>query len=192
MSISSRHHYVKGGRGAHALRRLVHLGVLIVLWMYYRYLPAPRLIWAILGVIVLLEMLRLWRGWAIIGQRDYERNHISAFTWGSVSLGLVLLFAPGKAFAVPIIAAYAIGDPLLGELRQTALPTGVIIVIGIVAISLIWGLCSVGLGTPLWLALPMGIVTVAAEWPCLKTIDDNALMQLIPLLLVWAIYFINP
>lgn len=98
-------------------------------------------------------------------------------------MGLVILFTTPK-FAIPIITAYAIGDPLLGELRETSLSKIWIAVIGVAVITGIWCFCSVWLGTPLWLAFIMGPITVAAEWPCLKWIDDNALMQLVPLLII--------
>ncbi|MBS0351263.1 MAG: hypothetical protein JSR33_08780 [Proteobacteria bacterium] len=120
----------------------------------------------------------------MFGQRDYERKRISAFTWGAVAMGLVLLFAPGKQFTVPIIAAYAIGDPLLGELRSSKLAKYWAFIAGVILVTGIWLAVHFWLGTPIWYSYFMGVITVAAEWPCLKWIDDNALMQLIPLLIV--------
>src|SRR5262249_4469210 len=143
-----------------------------------------QLVWACLAVILLLEALRLYQGWTVFGQRHYEQNHLSAFAWGAIGMALVLLFAPGKQFAIPIIAAYAIGDPVLGELRRAAVHTIVVVAIGICVISSIWWLAHIKLGTPLWLAFLMGPLTVAAEWPCLRWIDDNALTQLVPLIVV--------
>lgn len=40
-----------------------------------------------------------------------------------------------------------------------------------------WYFCN----TPLWMAAVMAPLTVAAEWPRLRYIDDNATMILIPL-----------
>jgi hypothetical protein len=187
------YHYSKGGLAAHILRRIVHLASLLVLWIYYQWgpstahffkLPLPWIVCICLVIILLLESVRLYRGWTVFGQRHYERKKISAFAWGIVAMGLVLLFAPGEQFAVPIIAAYAMGDPLLGELRRTKLAKYGTFIIGVIFISGIWLASHFWLGTPLWYCYFMGVITVAAEWPCLKWIDDNAMMQLIPLIIV--------
>jgi hypothetical protein len=177
------HHYLRGGWVAHWLRRLVHLSGIFIVWIYYHY-GTPFLVWVCLGIVLVLEILRLSRGWTIFGQRHYEKHCISAFAWGAIGMALVLLLAPGKAFAVPIIYAYAVGDPLLGELRSTRLHPLFVVLIGLLVISGIWWFSHLWLGTPAWLAFVMGPLTVAAEWPSLHWIDDNALMQLIPLLLV--------
>ncbi len=189
----SGHEYSRGGLAAHILRRVVHLASILILWIYYQYgaviahalgLRLPQLIWLCLSIILILEALRLWQGWTVFGQRQYEQKRLSAFAWGAIGMALVLLFAPGKQFAIPIICAYAIGDPLLGELRGAKLAKIWVVLIGVIVISGIWWLAHLWLGTPLWLALIMGPLTVAAEWPCLNWIDDNALMQLIPLLVI--------
>ena len=47
-------------------------------------------------------------------------------------------------------------------------------------VRVIWLGCGYFLGTPYWMAILMGPVTMAAELPKLKWIDDNATMLLIP------------
>ncbi len=184
------HQYARGGNAAHILRRAIHLGSVIFLWFYYQYsqiiarsmgLELSQLIWLCLALVLAFEALRLSRGWTVFGQRNYERNRISAFAWGVIGMALVLLFAPGKQFAIPIICAYAVGDPLLGELRRTSLARPVVILLGLIVIGGVWWLAHLWLGSPLWLVFLMPPVTIAAEWPCFNWIDDNALMQLIPL-----------
>lgn len=191
------HQYLLGGFAAHLLRRMVHIGSLLVLWLYYQYgktvasffgLPLSLLIWLVLGCVLILEVLRLRERWTIFGQRQYERTRISAFTWGAVGMALVLLFAPGKQFAIPIITGYALGDPLLGELRRTTMPRMAVVLLGLIALGGVWGLAHIWLGTPLWLIFLMPPITLAAEWPCFTWIDDNALMQLIPLAIILTIY----
>lgn len=193
MNKGGRHHYLHNSSAAHLLRRLIHLSGLLVLWFYYQCadqlaqflkIPLPYLIYFCLLFIIILEILRLAQGWIIFGQRYYEKKNISAFAWSAIGMALVLLFAPEKEFAIPIISAYALGDPVLGELRRTKLPNIVIIMTGILFISGIWWLSSLWFGTPGWLALIMGFITVAAEWPCIPWIDDNALIQIIPLIVI--------
>lgn len=189
----SRHHYSRGGLWAHILRRVVHLASILILWLYYQYgsklahwigISLPQLVWSCLGIILILEALRLYRGWTVFGQRHYEQKRLSAFAWGVIGMTLVIIFAPGKQFAIPIICAYAIGDPLLGELRRAKFPGVAVALIGIIVICGIWWLAHIYLGTPLWLVFLMGPLTVAAEWPCFSWVDDNALMQIVPLLAI--------
>lgn len=182
---------------AHVLRRTVHLFSLVAPWIYYHYgqiiaawfgLNLPQFVWICIAILLFLESLRLYFKITIFGQRDYERRHISAFIWAAVSMALVLLYAPGPEFGYPIVISFAIGDPLLGELRHTPLNTQWVILIGLLVIFVIWLICSFILATPLWLAFLMAPIIVAAEWPCLKWIDDNALMQLIPLAIILIIF----
>ena len=186
---------VTGGLIAHIFRRIFHLGNLVALWIYYEsgllIPPAyqgiePQILCGVLLIILILEMLRLCLGWNIYGMRNYEKSGISAFAWGAIGMTAVLLLAP-KAYAIPIVCSYAIGDPLLGELRATKLPKPVTALIGVLVICGIWWLAQLNFHTPVWLIFLMGPVTVAAEWPCLTWIDDNALMQLLPLLVILAL-----
>ncbi len=191
------HTYSQGGLWAHLLRRVVHLSAILILWLYYQFgvpvadffgISLTKLICFFLAIVLILEALRLYRGWTVFGQRNYEQKRISAVAWSAVGMALVLLFALGKMYTVPIICAYAIGDPLLGELRRTRLPKLVVAIIGILVISGIWWLSHIFFQTPGWLWLLMGPLTVAAEWPCLSWIDDNALMQIIPLVVVLILF----
>lgn len=183
----------RGGTSGHLMRRLIHIAIFIVPLIYYAYgraiagvfhLTPTVFLWCLIALIVILEGLRLRKGWLAYGQRQREAKQFSSFAWGAVSIFLVLLFAPGKAFAIPIIWSCAFGDPLLGELRRLRMGTIWVVVISVLFIAGIWGLCTGWLGTPWWWALFMGPLTVLFEWPNIPWIDDNAMMQLLPLLLV--------
>lgn len=196
----NQHEYLHKGLTAHLLRRAIHLSSIFLLWFYYQYgiscanflgVSLQQLVELCLGFVLTLELIRLRRGWLVFGQRSYEKNQISAFAWSAVGMALVLLFAPGKAFVIPIIAAYALGDPLLGELRRQKLPKMAVILIGIAVITGIWWLAYLQWGTPLWTLFVMGPVTVAVECVCFPWIDDNALMQIIPLIIVLITAFLS-
>lgn len=200
MEKFTRHHYSHRGTAVHVLRRVIHLSGVLWVWLYYQYgaavaaalhLNLKTLVAALLILILILETLRLSQGWVIYGQRQYEKKRISAFAWGAIGMALVLLLAPGKAFAAPIICAYAIGDPLLGELRALKWPKTIVVLIGIIVVSGIWWLAHHWLGTPFWWLFLMGPLTVAAEWFSFTWIDDNALMQLIPLAMVLIIHSVS-
>ena len=187
----------RGRALGHWLRRSLHIGTFIIPLIYYPYAQSiaavfhltPRsLLWCLIILLVVLEALRLIKGWVAFGQRSYEAKQISSFSWAAVSICLVLLFAPGKMYGIPIIWSCAFTDPLLGELRRLRVSKIIITVIGVIFTAGIWCLCTWWFGTPGWWAIIMGPFIVAAEWPNIRWIDDNAMMQLLPLLLVCLFY----
>lgn len=188
-------HTPKGGFGGHLLRRLTHIASILIPLFYYYYeqlltplsqiLDVNQLILIILIVIMILESLRLHNGWTLIGQRAYENHHISGFAWSLCTSFLVVLTAGSLPLGFAIIVAYAIGDPLIGELRQRQISTFKVVFISLTAIAIVWLSFVYSFHLSWWLVLIIPPITVAAEWPQLRWIDDNALMQLVPLLVVW-------
>jgi len=176
----------KGGWIGHWMRRSIHVGMIFVPWLYYTYNIPPIILWIAFAVVLFLEIIRLSLGVQLFGQRTHEAERISSFSWGAASLFLVLLLTQ-PMFAYPIVAACAIGDPLMGELRRAHLPSWFVAAVGILLVAGLWLIAWWWLGTPWWWAIIMGPLAVASEWPNLKWIDDNATMQLVPLLLVWLI-----
>lgn len=173
----------KGGWLAHWVRRATHVLMLFVPWVYYRFSIPENILWLFIAIILLAEIVRLGFGLQVFGQRTHEREGVSSFAWGSISLLIVLLLAP-RAYAYPIVAGCALVDPLLGELRGTRLPASIIFCVGFVAATLIWGLAFYYFGIPWWWVCIMPLITIAVEWPNFVWIDDNAMMQLIPLVFV--------
>ncbi|MCB1827000.1 MAG: hypothetical protein KDH94_01150 [Coxiellaceae bacterium] len=173
----------KGGWLGHWIRRAIHISMVLVPWIYYHFALPRNLIWILLGLIILLEAVRLAFRFQAFGQRSHEARKISSFAWGGASLFLVLLFAP-KMFAYPIIASCAFGDPLLGELRRFNWRPIWVAIVGVIVVMLVWLVAWYWLATPWWWCCIMGPLIVAAEWPNLRWIDDNAMMQLLPLLLL--------
>jgi len=186
----------KGGAPAYWLRRAIHVSMAIIPLLYYRFggdlaavfnLVPWQLVLAILLLGIILEVIRLFFHITVFGQRDHEARQPSSFFWGLLSVGLVLILAP-PLFAIPIIWSCAFVDPLLGEMRRFAWRKGLVILVGWLALLVIWLFGNAMLGTPWWYILIMPPITLAAEAPNLKWIDDNAMMQLIPLIVV---LFIN-
>lgn len=176
----------KGGWLGHWVRRAIHVGMILVPWLYYHFEIPSYVLWILFSIIIFVEIIRLLLGFQFFGQRVHEAKRISSFAWGGLSLCLVLLLVPPQ-FAYPIVAACAFGDPLIGELRRFRLPSCVVAVVGAVFIAGLWLLAWCWLGTPWWYAVIMWPLTVAAEWPNLAWIDDNAMMQLIPLIVVYVL-----
>ena len=133
-------------------------------------------------VLVFGEALRLKLGITIFGQRDYESKQVSALAWGGFAIGMTFLILPDHPeFVWPLILSLSLGDPFLGEIRRMGLESKTVFLYGSIFIALIWIACSFQVDTPLWMAVVMGPLCVAAEWPRLRWVDDNATMLLIPL-----------
>lgn len=189
----------RGGAMGHWMRRAIHISTLIIPFLYYAYghqlasalgFPLSVILVVIFAIIVLFEALRIAIGFRALGQREYETKRISAFAWGAIAIVIVLLFAPGKGFGIAIIASCALVDPLLGELRQRHVYPLIVILLGMIAVFFIWWHTAVLWLIPVWWSVIMAPVIIAAEWPRLTWIDDNALMQLAPLVLVLLIHWL--
>jgi len=183
---------IRGGWLGHLLRRLIHISMIFVPYLYYRHgvsvsnffhLSPQDLLWILVALIILLELVRLSLGIQVFGQRKHEAKQISSFAWGSISLLLVLLWAP-KALAYPIVVSWALGDPLIGEMRRFHFNVWYAVLIAVLFIAGIWSLAGYWFATPWWWVVLMAPLTVAAERIRWKWIDDNATMQLIPLFFI--------
>ena len=196
-----------GGRSGHIFRRFFHMSMAAIPWLYYVHGEAvanivsltPIQFVSLFGVVaIILEIFRMKFGILIVGQREYEKHQTSALAWGAVSIALTIIaLSPWEGsgdthagwLTIPIILSLTFGDPAMGEARRMGLDNRMVYAIGTIICGLIWLGCGYFLGTPYWMALLMGPLTMAAELPKLKWIDDNATMLLIP---VAAVLMIAP
>ena len=95
-----------------------------------------------------------------------------------------ILLADYPELVWPLILSLSLGDPFLGEVRRKGLDSKTVFICGSIFITLIWIASTMQVSTPLWMAFVMGPLCVAAEWPRLRWIDDNATMLLIPMSVV--------
>lgn len=202
------------------MRRVYHVTTFTVLpVLYYLVIDdiadgmnvsAPKILSVIILLAIVCEFIRIKKRWIVFGMREYERDHISAQTWGTVSMCLVLLLAFPRQYGVgtieeftvksndaklacygqigiPIIWTLGIGDPLLGELKKFArtnvMTWRTVYLIAWAVLVIVWILCWLWCDTPWWLIIIMPPISIAAEKPSIPHIDDNGLMLLIPLLL---------
>jgi len=182
-----------GGVSGHLLRRVVHLSMVLIPWAYYWHgesfadnfsTSKEKLLSIIMIALIIAEIIRLKIGFTLFGQRDYEAKQVSALAWGGIAIGLTLFIAPSKELGVPLIVSLALIDPLLGELRRSGMEVMKVNWICMAVTLAIWIGCWKLLGTPLWLGFIITPIVVAAEYPRLRWIDDNATMLLIPLALI--------
>ena len=182
-----------GGVSGHLLRRGIHLAMSFLPFLYFEFgkdvadmvsLTLEQVVSCVILLAVFGEALRLRMGLTVVGQRSYEAKQVSALAWGALGVGMVFLLTPEPAYAYPLILSLSLGDPLLGELRRKGSSTQTVILAGVLGIAVIWAGCAYLVETP-WLFVPlMAPICVAAEWPRLRYIDDNATMLLIPLAVV--------
>ena len=182
-----------GGVSGHLLRRGIHLAMSFLPFLYFEFgedvadmvsLTLEQVVSCVILLAIFGEALRLRMGLTVVGQRSYEAKQVSALAWGALGVGMVFLLTPNPAYAYPLILSLSLGDPLLGELRRKGSSTQTVILAGVLGIAVIWAGCAYLVETP-WLFVPlMAPICVAAEWPRLRYIDDNATMLLIPLAVV--------
>ncbi|OGT44836.1 MAG: hypothetical protein A3E82_06120 [Gammaproteobacteria bacterium RIFCSPHIGHO2_12_FULL_38_11] len=184
-------HITQGGLSAHLARRLFHICMIFTPFIYYYFLinfATPKIlhliILAFIFFIFLLEKLRLRMRLVLFGQRLHEARHISAFAWTMLSLGVVFILSPSAPFSIAIVATCALVDPLLGEMRSFHVNQILTVICGIILALIIWMTCAWVYHFPMWIGLVIAPISVAAEWPSLKWIDDNALMMMVPLIVL--------
>lgn len=187
-----------GGMGGHAFRRLTHVSMASIPYLYYVHgerissyfsLQAREFVSAICILILVTELVRLRTGIVIVGQREYESSQISALAWGALAVALAILVAPegengtmeaGK-YGAPIILGMTLVDPVMGEIKRTQKNLRAAIFSGLIVSYTVWIGCHFWIGTELIAALLLAPLTVLGEILPTREIDDNATMVLFPL-----------
>lgn len=190
----------------HNLRRLWHISMF---GAFSYYLVPENMIsigsfsldknFVLLGlyfIIAFFEVLRLNGKWTISLFREYEQDRVSAPFWFCTTAALLILLAP-QWFAVPIITATTIGDPVLGELRLRKVRKYPVYGILVCLIPFIV------FGYNPALALILAASATAAEVASGKVLnknsilyktgifDDNFTMQVFPTIILVLVWFIN-
>ncbi len=183
-----------GGLSGHIARRAFHISMAIIPWLWFEHgetiagafnISMAQFASAVIISFAIAEAVRLKLGITVFGQRDYESKQVSALAWGTFAIGIAFLTIPDSPELVyPLVLSLSFGDPFLGELRRREFNSQQVFLGGTIFIALIWGVGWHLLGTPLFMVPLMAPICVAAEWPRLRWIDDNATMLLIPLAVV--------
>ena len=187
-----------GGLGGHAFRRLTHISMACIPYLYYVHgedissfftLEMTELVSVVCLLILAVEALRLRTGIVIVGQREYESSQISALAWGALAVALALLISPmgegsgmeAGLYGAPIILGMTLVDPTMGEVKRKMKDLRLAILAGLVVSYCVWIGCYFWIGTDLIVAVLLAPLTVLGELPSTKVIDDNATMVLFPL-----------
>ena len=180
--------------GRRLMRRAFHIAVSLAV-LYYWFPPTIRelgisretLMVVAFGALSILEGVRLWRGGLVFPMREYERRQLGGHFWLVLGCVVALLFFEQR-FAMITILGTTLVDPLIGEMRGKVRPPFVLaagffawLAVAIATITV------AGLATPLAL-LPIGAaVAVAAERRKVPRVDDDFLMNVVPLVVLTAL-----
>jgi hypothetical protein len=183
--------------GDRAWRRILHgLGGAVVIYLvlptdFFVVAPKQYVLLAALAAVLVLEVLRHWRGLELPTLRAYEQHRIGSYAFYAIALtGAVLLFPEPVAAAV--VLGCAVVDPLAGELRARPGPGWVSWVVPwLVYVPLAYvGMTRIGSWPSLpsiGLAAAAGSVAVAVERPMWTWVDDDLAMTFVPALVLVAV-----
>ncbi|MBI5000931.1 MAG: hypothetical protein HZB92_05320 [Euryarchaeota archaeon] len=145
----------------------------------------------ILLMVLTFDLTRYGMGVTLPFLRGYEARRISAYSWAAIGFTIAVTIFP-MHLVVPVIFGLGWTDPLIGVLRRRksklypALPVVVYFIICAMAFALMGAM-----GVLYLLLMPaIGALTaVAAESPRFGYVDDDFLMQIVPLAALWAMEY---
>lgn len=140
------------------------------------------------GTAACIEIARIALGIRLFGMRPYEGGRVSAYFQGALGLAIGLFFVRDPAIVVPVFLGMAWIDPLAALARKRTWPRG--LVVG-AYFGLFLGTEFVMNAVPslTWQFVLALIATAAAmlvEGPKHPQFDDDLLMLLVPMALLWA------
>ncbi len=175
------------------LRRLVH--ILTSSFILYYWIPpyiagVNKEYWLmiLLAVVLFMDSYRMHAGWRVFGAREYEHNRPSALALVAIGVTIGFLFFP-KYLVVPAILTMAFVDPLIRSVRGNryiypVLPACFAIFIFYTSFTYLvnWSVTCTAV-----FAVIGGGAAIAAERPHLTWIDDDILMILVPMIILYII-----
>ncbi|KAA0014069.1 MAG: hypothetical protein FE037_02980 [Thermoplasmata archaeon] len=118
--------------------------------------------------------------------RDYEERRVGGYVYFGMGSAILLLFFP-QQISIPCIVSTSLADPLAGEMRKW----------GLIPASVSSMLLSFFIFFSTWLSSPIALQiavlgalsTTASEFVKSRYIDDDLLMQIVPAILMYIVYF---
>lgn len=170
-------------------RRIFH--VISPIFLSYYLIPEnvtpniTRLSLAILfiGTAACIEIARIALGLRLFGMRPYEGQRVSAYAQGLLGLTIGIFVIQDPRIVVPVFFGMAWIDPLRSLCRKKRWPVAVPIA---VYATLFFGIQSLLPGLPsvparVVYAGVATIVAMAVEGPRIPQVDDDLMMQILPM-----------
>ena len=145
-----------GGMSGHIFRRFTHVIMCLIPFLYYTRgdqlsklvsMNPNQFVICCLLILISLELIRLYFGIIIVGQREYEAKQISALAWGAFAVCLALIFSPESKnfdgmesglYAAPLIWGLTFVDPIMGEIKRSKKGIKFAIIGGLITSYIIW------------------------------------------------------
>lgn len=141
--------------------------------------------WVLLLAAAAVEAVRMTGGIRsehFFGLREYERTRVSGYIYFGFASVVLLTLVP-QPIALPCLVGAALGDPLVGELRNRDRPLGSLVA-GVLFGAGVFLIAGWG-----WLlALAGGVLLVVGESSRLPWLDDDLTMPLLPAAVLLALH----
>jgi dolichol kinase len=178
-------------------RRLLHgAGAFVLLYYllprgFFVLLPNETVLLLALAAVLLLESIRLVRGFTLPTIRPYETRRPASFVFYAVALVVAVLLFP-RPIAVAVVLGVAFVDPFVGELRLTPRlsawnPGAPLAVYALLAFAALAGVGRWPWADAAALAVLAAGVGVGAERLRYRWLDDDLTMTLAPAIALYVL-----
>ncbi|MBV52616.1 MAG: hypothetical protein CL816_00960 [Coxiellaceae bacterium] len=133
---------------------------------------------------LILDCLRIKHQWIIFGARHYESQRLSSMTFMLFGVLVVLFLSPNHCIATAIIVSASIVDPIMGVMRRCSLSPVMVFISGVSLVFATWMVLGSHAYFSLSWVFVISVITVWVEYYQWRLIDDNLLLQIVPLSLV--------
>lgn len=141
------------------------------------------------GTAACIEIGRIALGIRLFGMRPYEGQRLSAYFQGTLGLAVALFLVRDPAIVVPVFLGMAWIDPLAALSRKKSWPRG-LVVVAYFALFLGTEVVMNAIPSFTWQFILAVVATAAAmfmEGPKHPQVDDDLLMLVVPMAVLWAI-----
>jgi hypothetical protein len=139
-----------------------------------------------LGTAGCVEIARIALGIRLFGMRPYEGQRVSAYAQGALGLGVALFLIRDPKIVVPVFLGMAWIDPLAAFARKEKWPRSIVVAGYFVLFITVEAAMGVTQNWT-WPFIAAVVATTSAmlvEGPKLTQIDDDLLMQVVPMTLL--------
>jgi len=178
--------------GSSAFRRAVH--IVSPIFLAYFLIPEPlpggitrtALTLLFLGTAACIEIARMALGIPLLGLRPYEGQRVSAYAQGALGLAFGLFVIRDPRIVIPVFIGMAWIDPLAGLCRRQGwnrvIPTAAYFALFLGTVLLMH---SFAVQNALLFSAAGTAAAILVEGPKHVQIDDDLLMQVFPMLVVY-------
>jgi len=138
------------------------------------------------GTALCIEIARIALNIRLLGLRPYEGQRVSAYAQGLLGLAFGLFVIRDPRIVVPVFLGMAWVDPLAALCRRRGwprfVPTAAYLVL---FLSTVFLMKSFAIPNALLFSVAATAVAMAMEGPKLRQIDDDLLLQVVPMVVLY-------